>query len=42
MLGAVINCKTREDCIKMIRERTEYCEGWDEAVVEWLSKRDAL
>ena len=31
-----------EDCIKMIRERTEYCEGWDEAVVEWLSKRDAL
>lgn len=31
-----------EDSVKMIRERTEYCEGWDEAVVEWLTKRNAL
>lgn len=30
-----------EDSVKMIRERTEYCEGWDEAVEEWLNKRNA-
>jgi len=26
----------------MIRERTEYLPVWDEAVVEWLQKRNAL
>ena len=31
-----------EDAVIMIRERTEYLPVWDEAVVEWLQKRNAL
>lgn len=31
-----------EDAVIMIRERTEYLPVWDEAVVEWLKKRDAM
>ena len=31
-----------EDAVVMIRERTEYLPVWDEAVVEWLKKRNAM
>ena len=31
-----------EDAVIMIRERTEYLPVWDEAVVDWLKKRNAL
>lgn len=31
-----------EDAVIMIRERTEYLPVWDEAVVEWLQKRNAM
>lgn len=31
-----------EDAVIMIRERTEYLPVWDEAVVDWLKKRNAM
>lgn len=31
-----------ESAVKMIRDRTEYLPVWDEAVEEWLKKRNAL
>lgn len=31
-----------EDAVIMIRERTEYLPVWDEAVVDWLKKRNAI
>lgn len=33
-------CSKLEDAVIMIRERTEYLPVWDEAVAEWLEKRN--